>query len=273
MIKTQHVRLNAAADRLGVDTDTILISAAEGGVQLYALLNDWRYVSPNLVPDEEPKSDDVVFRGAELFEHVSLPFPVKKYFKFIRIGSYDASSILKSGEAIWQGGICTEPDEKGVFWETAVPGPDLLEMMRESDPNRFKLRKIKGGGDDDKNRRCPVDEFESYEPAPLFLRKDDLFLKSSDLEKVMSGKSAASLMSDKEPVPRSPQKVGGETKVENSHNAVIAGLLHALSKIKNRKITIKEVVNYSEQSGWDVKETTVGKILRNCQRGKDIRVN
>lgn len=265
MIKTQHVRLNSAADLLGVDSDLILISAAEGGVQIYALLNDWRYVSPNIVPDDDKKTNDVIFSGPELFENTPIPFPVKKYFKFIRIGSYDASSILKSGATVWQGGICTEPDEKGVFWETVAPTSDLVEMMREGDAKSFKLRKKEGDEIDNKDQRCIINEFESYEPVPLFIRKDDLFIRSVDLEKIMSGQSAASKLPDKEPVKLSPQQRGGLKKMEDTHEAFVSSIVFGLSEKLGRKLTVSDVVDYAERGGFKIGETKARSILKEYQ--------
>ncbi len=65
MIKTEHIRLSSAAERLGVDSDTILIFAAEGGVQLYALLSDWIYVTPALAENEEMSIDPLYSLGDE----------------------------------------------------------------------------------------------------------------------------------------------------------------------------------------------------------------
>ena len=265
MIKTEHIRLSSAAERLGVDLDTILIFAAEGGVQLYALLSDWIYVTPELAENKEVSTSGAPSLDPESFINVPLPFPVKKYFKFIRIGSYDVSSILKRGETIWQGGICTDPDEKGVYWETAVPTPELVEMLRVSNPKRFKLGKNKGNEDKGQGLRYDEDEFESYNPEPFFLRKEDLFLKSGDVERIINGQSVASLMTEKEPEMLSPQQKGGMKKIENKSLDAISGLLFALNATRGRDVTVKELVAWTMKSGCEIGDTKARQILSECQ--------
>lgn len=265
MIKTEHIRLSSAAERLGVDSDTILIFAAEGGVQLYALLSDWIYVTPALAENEEMSASGVVSSDPKSFINVPLPFPVKKYFKFIRIGSYDVSSILKRGETIWQGGICTDPDENSVYWETALPTPDLVEMLRASNPKRFKLGKKQDDEDKGQGVRYAEDEFEAYSPEPFFLRKDDLFVKSGDVERIVNGQSVASRMPDKEPEMLSPQQRGGKTKIDNKFLAAISGLLSELEAIKKKNVTAKELVAWSVKSGCEIGETKARQILHECQ--------
>lgn len=265
MIKTEHIRLSSAAERLGVDSDTILIFAAEGGVQLYALLSDWIYVTPELAENEEMSGSGVVSSDPKSFINVPLPFPVKKYFKFIRIGSYDVSSILKRGETIWQGGICTDPDENGVYWNTALPTPDLVEMLRASNPKRFKLRKKQDDEDKDQGVRYAEDEFEAYSPEPFFLRKDDLFVKSGDVERIINGQSVASRMPDKEPELLSPQQRGGMRKIDNKNLDAISGLLFELNSKREKNVTVKELVAWTVNSGCEIGDTTARKILADCQ--------
>lgn len=259
MIKTQHVRLGVAAERLGVDPDTLLIFAAEGGVQLYALLNDWRYVTPSRVEKNEKNSPLEALTNPEVLDVI----PVKKYFTFIRVGYYYASSVLKSGETIWEGGICTDPDEEGVYWETESPTQQALEMMRDSNPKRFKF--AKKVSDDGKARepRRPEDEFEAFATEPLPLRRDNFFVKTSDIERLLSGQSADAQLLDKEPQPDSPQRRAGATKVLNSHRAIIGGLLAELAEIKKRKLSTKEVHNFILKSGKSISENNVREILSN----------
>lgn len=111
MIETTYIRLEQAAAMLDTDTDTLLIAAAEGRIQLHWLLNSLMWAkkgcreSVEEPPDEGPGwywfSVDAGFR----------------HFKFIPLSQADAADLLKGATSEWD--ECSNlslADADGTYW-------------------------------------------------------------------------------------------------------------------------------------------------------------
>lgn len=98
MIETTYIRLERAAEMLGTDADTLLIAAAEGRIQLYGLLNQYR-----------PLAEKFMYWNPEKEDFESLPVPVdpeQHFFDFVPLEPQSCAEALRVGataEIHWLG--------------------------------------------------------------------------------------------------------------------------------------------------------------------------
>lgn len=260
MVKTKYQRLKMAAERLGVDPDTLLILAAEGSLQLYTLLNDWRYVIAQ-------KSTADANKPGEMFVEVLSPFPEKRYFTFIRLGAADVAQLLKQDDAYWAGGICVDPDEKGVFWETTHPTREFQEFMSFNGKNGLTWRKLDAEEGVSETYQEGEDGFvEDYEPSVLIFRRGDLFVKFDDIDKLLNNIPVVISVPDKSPVKQTPQSKGGEKKKLTSAYTVVEGLKKEIEELRGKPVDFTFLHNVMISHHLDISYGTVTSVIKEAAK-------
>jgi len=106
MIETIYIKLEQAAEMLGTDADTLLIAGAEGRIQLYGLLNQYRYATKS---DYQDEGDGMNFERWVVDEK-------RAFFGFIPLDKYSVAEVIKTGNT---GEIrrLSEKGNDGLYWE------------------------------------------------------------------------------------------------------------------------------------------------------------
>lgn len=107
MIETTHIRLEQAAAMLDTDTDTLLIAATEGRIQLHWLLNALMWAKRGC-------RESVEWGAGWCWNGVDERF---RNFNFIPLPQSDAADLLKKGAAEWD--ECSRlsiADADGTYW-------------------------------------------------------------------------------------------------------------------------------------------------------------
>lgn len=106
MIQTKFVRLEQAAEELGVDADALLIAAFEGRFRVYGLLN---------VTIDAEYGD--FFEETEDGEHLWTPreFSTRR-FDYVRLTEENIGHLIRKGRVDVSGSVLSDHDEKGRVW-------------------------------------------------------------------------------------------------------------------------------------------------------------
>lgn len=233
MIQTKFVRLEQAAEELGVDADALLIAAFEGRFRVYGLLN---------VTIDAEYGD--FFEETEDGEPVWTPREFSnRRFDYVLLTEENIGHLIRKGRVDVSGSVLSDHDEKGRVWRDGRSAREPLQSLEVTQSDLFVRRQDLA--------------LSGETPSPLEDSQSALLL-DGPLGNACPGVEGGAASSS------------GETKKRDSLLVIIAALAEeaGIDIERGAAVSIKRAVH---ELGASMSEDTIRKVLKEIPEALERR--